>query len=94
VSPGNTSQGLLHLSAHRHGVQGDGRLDHLTEGRQARIQSLLPQHKADDLLIELDGMGQERRLGLMGIGQVVEQAVPHEWCVGREVRTPFQLVNG
>ena len=39
-------------------------------------------------------MGQERRLGLLGIGQEVEQAVPHERCVGREVRTPFQLVSG
>ena len=86
-------QGLLHLRAQRQCIQGDGRLDHLTEGRQARIQPILSQQKPEDLLIELEVMEQERWLGLMALGNEAEQTVPDERGIGREVRTPCQLVG-
>lgn len=81
----------LHLCAQRQFVQRDDWVDHPTERRQPPVQADLAQQHVDDLLVQLEIVGQQRRLDLVRVGDQVQQAVSDEWRVGRKVRSPRQL---
>jgi hypothetical protein len=88
---GNGAEFLLEFGVEEELVEGEGGVDEVAKVGEAGVESVVSQQVADDLGVEVEGVGEERGGGVR-LTVEVEEMVADQGCVGGKVIALLQFV--